>query len=391
MTLKRYEILKDRLQELSQAQISYLFFPQKPYELLATYLAGEIRPTMSAKDLEYFIATLENIRVKNGSPGQTLGDLLKNKNLPLLKTSQTRSGLISDADYKEAIAYGKRAIAEYQAHEFSLGKDQHFLNDMMKIHDDFLAILDRVLYKANVADFPTPTMYNYSPTDLTSSQNLKDVEVTTQQPVLPNQGNLSFDAFRQGVSFNGQLLTATTEEEVKKAVEKITQEKVTTLGSKAYAIYHFGSQYLHAALVDEFAHTTTLQGKPITIGSTSGLVNIRTTPQGDVFIDVNTYLYMIMAEDNQKRQRMYIADTEGTSLAEISMNTPLGDQILTKQLPDRNLPHVRVPIGNMNGTFKLIPNEKNHYYLKAENLTIRYNGEQLENSHQLQAKQELRR
>ena len=64
--MKRYEALQALLLKLSEPKGSSLFFEKPPsYEVLAVYMAGEIRPDMNAKEIESFIALIESIKIKN--------------------------------------------------------------------------------------------------------------------------------------------------------------------------------------------------------------------------------------------------------------------------------------------------------------------------------------
>ncbi|WP_454780358.1 hypothetical protein [Legionella sp. WA2022007384] len=230
----------------------------------------------------------------------------------------------------------------------------------------------------------------YSQSELKESQVLYDIETSTQEEETSDKSTVIKDIVRKGVTIYGAAIIPGNVDDHKdrvliEAIQNFAGDKIDTPHSRANKLYHFGGQFLHGSLLQEFTNTTKLvegdiQG--LERGRTIGHINwSKKSSNGSLYATVNLKILSCSYADpidTSSPQRIFAMASDGISLIE------LNDEELAKTMEqcgrevtgetENNI----VPIAEIKAKVEMVKNETGTGYMfKVSEFTTKYNTPQL--------------
>jgi hypothetical protein len=317
------------------------------------------------------VTTIECVKVDKSRLGTRIN---QENELTISDHADTKTGIPS-----KSVTYlfdqGRKVIEALQPGSLSQNKHGKFIDTITKLHSFMLMIMERNLIKANRTDLPAEYQLDYPKNELESSQALSGIERDSKE-ARSRDGTTIITDIGRGVTFNGKVVSG-AQEAICSEIETLTGDKISQLGSMANKIYNFGGQFFQAALSNEFAFVTELNGIKVFPQVNRGQIDWRKTPEGKIEANIVQDVFSVNVGGN-----FYILDTEGTGLAPIDMSQQRGEDILHNLLMETTgSTRQRAPIGTMKASIELV-GEKDNYFLRVKQATIKYNTDEVKSIRQ---------
>lgn len=354
----------------------------QPYQAIIRYFLKNLTADMDAYELGKLIGVIEQIRINN----HTIEKHLDKKQIKL------------DAYSDKPEGFPKNIVQKIKNESKAIIRDHHlspvrqkksnadFLNLMMSMHGLLSGLMQKTLARANTEQDNFIFSVNYEQSRINSSYALQRInEESKEDRLTDSQYDALHDIERKLTRFSEGVLTRNqnaqpsihyskvnvsgNEDQIKRAIEKFSGDKIDSPGSKASKIYYFGHQFILAELLNEFNSSTRLNQQEVTAVKNVSTIHWRKNLDGKIYCDTSLEVFALKQYENDEDTN-FVLNAEGSSLAK--RESPLDFEM--DNLTETRL---RAPIGSLKVTFEL-ENVNNKYHLKPVTALVSYNSSEIE-------------
>ncbi|WP_019218239.1 hypothetical protein [Legionella tunisiensis] len=255
---------------------------------------------------------------------------------------------------------------------------------LAKIHERLFSTYELAYFHAH-GELPV-NQIDYHQVMIEESQKFNEMSLTTKQAELPDKATIVKDVARGTVTIAGQRILIEDSSDpsaIITAIESLTGDKVTRLGSKANKLFNFGGQFLQATLLQEFCSTGMIVDKKLIgldSGYTKGSINwvkdkITGEPVAEIKLKILTCSYL--NPKGNEAAKLYAMAADGSSLLELNDNNAV-ETIMQRAKSELsgNTTDDMIPIAEVNATIRLVPQPyklPQEHFMQVETASIRYN------------------